>query len=321
MTNYSIEMGIPAENGLAPPPDNDATRLLAHLFGDRPGYVCVQSWQRDGGHMVDSEERFYAWPREAADLVAFVAAQTGAGRETYFCAHPLKPDPETGELRRQKSNAADEIHALWVERDATSIPAFVPTPTATVESSPGRFHDYWRLSRPVTPAQAEDLNRRLTRAIGGDSGWHLTKLLRPPGTRNHKYPGVPEVRLVGFDPGKSYDPGDLEDALTTGGPEPVADTSPTPTGLEDRPVRMTHEQLRVWEGLEPARKDDGSPNRSATLFKIACTLYEAGLRNANGAFVAALRERDETLGYRKYTDRRDAKTRYGEIYGRDSANM
>lgn len=72
----------------------------------------------------------------------------------------------------------------------------IPTPTATVESSPGREQYYWRLCHSVAPEFGQSLNRRLALAMGGDrSGWDLTQLLRPPETRNHKYIDAPLVVL------------------------------------------------------------------------------------------------------------------------------
>jgi hypothetical protein len=73
----------------------------------------------------------------------------------------------------------------------------MPTPTAVVESSPGREQFYWGLSCPVAPELGERLNQRLALVMGADrSGWDLTQLLRPPGTHNHKYADAPLVRVL-----------------------------------------------------------------------------------------------------------------------------
>jgi putative DNA primase/helicase len=77
------------------------------------------------------------------------------------------------------------------------------------------------------------------------------------------------------------------------------------------PVELGSEALAVWRGERPKFKDDGRVNRSSTLVKIGRELYDAHANRA--VIVAALRERDEVLGYRKYTDRRDAEERYHEI--------
>jgi P4 family phage/plasmid primase-like protien len=78
------------------------------------------------------------------------------------------------------------------------------------------------------------------------------------------------------------------------------------------PVELGTEALKVWRGENPKLKNDGETDRSATLVKIGRVLYDAGATRP--AIVAALAERDENLGYRKYTTGRgDANFRYHEI--------
>ncbi|MDQ3318540.1 MAG: hypothetical protein M3522_14565, partial [Actinomycetota bacterium] len=74
---------------------------------------------------------------------------------------------------------------------------------------------------------------------------------------------------------------------------------------------LAESALRVWRGEETKLKENGDPDRSSTLVKIGRVLYDAGATRA--AIVAALAERDEALGWRKYTDRPDADDRYHEI--------
>ncbi len=77
------------------------------------------------------------------------------------------------------------------------------------------------------------------------------------------------------------------------------------------PVELGPEALKVWRGEKPKLKADGQLDRSSTLVKIGRELYDAHANRA--VIVAALRERDVTLGYRKYADRADAEERYHEI--------
>jgi len=63
-------------------------------------------------------------------------------------------------------------------------------PTIAIESSPGRYVGIWLTDEPAS----EQINRRLTYAIGADrGGWDLTQVLRVPGTISHKY--VPSVTV------------------------------------------------------------------------------------------------------------------------------
>jgi putative DNA primase/helicase len=77
------------------------------------------------------------------------------------------------------------------------------------------------------------------------------------------------------------------------------------------PVELGPEALKVWRGERPKRRDDGRLDRSGSLVKIGRELYDVGATRP--AIVAALAERDEALGWRKYTGRSDAYTRYHEI--------
>jgi putative DNA primase/helicase len=76
------------------------------------------------------------------------------------------------------------------------------------------------------------------------------------------------------------------------------------------PVTLSDGGLEVWRGNDPKIRD-GKIDRSGSLVKIGRVLYDAG---ANRPVVEeALRERDEALGWRKYSGRADAGERYAEI--------
>ena len=77
------------------------------------------------------------------------------------------------------------------------------------------------------------------------------------------------------------------------------------------PVELMPEALKVWRGEKPKAKHTGEIDRSGSLVKVGRILYDAGATRS--ALVAALAERDEALGWRKYTGRDDADTRYHEI--------
>ncbi len=180
--------------------------LWRHLFGETRGFLCLLLGQRAGSRLVAVHERYFRWPDEAWDAWHHAQAADQGEREVYFCAHLLA-------ARGRRKESALTISALWCEVDhplGAEWPDALPLPTAQVQSSPGRWHPYWRLTHPVPPQQAEALNRALARSLGADpSGCDLTQVLRVPGTRNHKYPERPVVRLVTLDPEAAIDPGAL----------------------------------------------------------------------------------------------------------------
>ncbi len=108
---------------------------------------------------------------------------------------------------------------------------------------------------------------------------------------------------------RAWDPEVIDQAIPEL-PEPVRSNGRHRAAGEP-PVELGPAALRVWRGEKPKPKDGGGVNRSSSLVKIGRELYDAGATRP--AIVAALAERDEALGWRKYTGRADADSRYHEI--------
>jgi putative DNA primase/helicase len=282
-----------------------AEKFYRHLFGGQSSLLALFSGVRMPDGDVDepsTRTRYFTYPASIGDALAHATKESDAGREVWHCAHLLK------DSRRIKKNAAPVV-TLWGDLDGVEVPNGTLLPTGVVESSPGRFHCYWRLSEEIPPEIAEDLNKRLAAVVGADpSGFDLTQLLRVPGTINYKYPDRPVVKILGLDGSRSYTPRELDEAL------PKIEKSQEPRSRDasgEPPVVLAESALRVWRGEDPKLRENGDPDRSSTLVKIGRVLFDAGATRA--AIVAALAERDEALGWRKYTDRPDADARYHEI--------
>jgi hypothetical protein len=59
--------------------------------------------------------------------------------------------------------------------------------------------------------QAEGVMRRLGQGLGGDPVWDRSRILRAPGTFNHKYDAPRLVELERFEPRLRYDLDQLEE--------------------------------------------------------------------------------------------------------------
>ncbi len=218
---------------------------------------------------------------------------------------------------RRRKDAAAPLSSLWVDLDHDDMPPLFPTPTAIIESSPGRLQCYWRLTVSIPPIEGEQLNRRLAHTLAADpSGYDLTQLLRVPYTTNHKYWSRPTVRLLALTDIR-YEPAELTARLadvplpdTTAARNAVTSTASL-TNSTEPPVLLPTSALPVWAGIEAKRTRDDRLDRSASLVRIARLLYDAGA--SREAIVAALAERDATLGWRKYTDRTDAAEQYVRV--------
>jgi hypothetical protein len=158
--------------------------LWDHLFENLEGYLVTFTGKQSGqsNDLADTRQRSWRWPAEREEAAAYLEAESARGRDAYFGVH-LVGRPGT----RKGAHAAEGILALWVDGDGAQVPDSWPQPTAVVESSPGRDHFYWRLTRPIAPEDAARLNRRLCYGMGGDRGkWGLGTVLRAPGTLNYK---------------------------------------------------------------------------------------------------------------------------------------
>jgi AAA domain/RepB DNA-primase from phage plasmid len=282
--------------------EHTAVELWQHIFGDERGLLAICH-----GDGQDFKTAFFNYPDSAQQAAEFSQEKAQAGRNVWFCCHLLTTS------RRIKENAT-AVRTLWGDLDGAEVPNGGLWPTAVVQSSPGRFHCYWRLTDPIPPEVAELLNKRVARVIGADSsGFDLTQLLRVPGTANFKYEQHPIVGIRHLDESRAYSAGELDRTLPTL-PEvgPTNDDAPEQTPGEP-PVVLEPEALEVWRGEVPKMKDSeaGEVDRSASLIKIGRVLYDAGATRRTIA--QALKERDLTLGWKCYTERRDANKQYQAI--------
>lgn len=275
---------------------------MHHLFDGLEGYVCIAS------KGTDIQQQYYRFPGALPAAVASAAVSDAAGNEAYFCTHLL-----TRKLRRQESAAA--IHALWADGDGTTIPEGFPEPTLVVESSPGRHHYYWRLTEPVSPAEAAGLNRRLAYTIGADrSGWDLTQLLRVPGTSNRKYEPHAQVTITRLED-RAWPTDEIEAAL----PETPATAVQKSTSaahsasaelLGPPPVPMFGTDLLAWHGREPCLPGEKF-DRSSRLARLAIILRRNGASHTQ--IVEGLIRRDSLEPFLKYSTRRDSQQHYDEL--------
>jgi hypothetical protein len=161
--------------------------LWVHLFEDLDGFLVTFTGRQSTNpgprtnELDDTAQRSWRWPTHRNEAAAYLLEESEAGRDAYFGVHLFRRSGN-----RKAENAA-EVLALWVDSDGAEVPEKWPQPTAIVESSPGRHHFYWRLTRTITPEEAARLNKRLCYGMGGDKGkWGLGTVLRAPGTLNYK---------------------------------------------------------------------------------------------------------------------------------------
>jgi len=109
------------------------------------------------------------------------------GWNVYITPSVLKPHASN----RRKESFLDQQAIIYVDRDDPSclneIKARYPYPTLVIRTSKGRYHCYWRLSKPVTVAEQENLMRLIAHDIGSDpQTTDVSRVLRLPGFWNRK---------------------------------------------------------------------------------------------------------------------------------------
>ena len=173
-------------------------------------------WQRSEGRNVFTPSLTpTGWVEgEAHNPNLTVAPPVSQSNEHYFS--PLRFDGP-----RQKPHVG-RPGVIFADLDGAAVPDKRP-PSVLIESSPDHYHAYWFLHEPVDPAEWEPHARGWSYEIGADKGgWDLTQVLRQPGTLNHKYRDLPEVKALSFNPLRLYDLDQFPSLTTVGaGAQPV----------------------------------------------------------------------------------------------------
>jgi len=107
----------------------------------------------------------------------------------------------------KQRNEANVLSIRWLYREADDVPlpTNFPPPSLVVETSPRRLHEWWELRAPLDVPTA----KRYLTAIADTSGLthaavDAARLLRLPGTLNHKYEAC-VVRTLEDHPDRVYD--------------------------------------------------------------------------------------------------------------------
>lgn len=168
------------------------TTFFEYLFGASEGYVCIATASPD---KKDFKQTFFQWPANKAALGSFIEQATYK-KNVWFCTSLL-------ERPERKKEFCLPGSLVWADLDECHPGNVEPTPSAILESSPGRYQALWRLDEVVEPYIQEDFSKRIAYKYvsnGADpSGWDLTQLLRVPLTSNFKYVeegiDIPKVKL------------------------------------------------------------------------------------------------------------------------------
>ncbi len=182
-----------------------------------PGQFLDVRWRQASGRMC---RRFLPATR-LQDAVALF--ETLAGANDVYVGVALRDTDNHGGRAAIGAMALAYIesdHAATAER----LTAFAHPPTMVVASgSPGHHQVYWLLDRPCPAREVESVNRRLALALAADpASSDAARILRPPGTLNHKHEPPGPVTLLVLREDARFTLSELIDGLPEDPSPPVA---------------------------------------------------------------------------------------------------
>ncbi len=241
-----------------------ALAFLVALFARAPGgYVEIRALRR--GRPLVAQEFF------PVDDLAAVADRVIALRHKADVCVGVGP-------RTRESGTKDSVGpvgTVWVDCDSAEAVAalaeFSLRPSMVVASGTGtNVHAYWFLNEAIDLDRLEEINRRLAHVLGGDRAVHdAARVLRVPGTLNHKHDPPTEVTLVDCN-GAVFVAEEVEAELPEIEAEPPLPPptkragnagAETPTEQLLERLEEVHETGNGWMARCPAH-DDGTPSLS-----------------------------------------------------------
>jgi len=208
---------------------------------------------------------------ELVGLNTFFHAHSRWEHNLYFCPNPFSQ-------KRRKKKFALPSSVGWCDMDDSYPTAYQPEASLLWETSPERYQALWLWDKRHSVEEAENYSRALAERHGGDTGFSITKMLRIPGSINHKPKyDEPLVRLVSRDWNRIAER-----------PEPLAikgRSYSSQTLVLDVDYR-SHKRLDVLKKhrlkLDRTAKQlirhnkAYAPDRSAQIFHMVTSLHEVG---------------------------------------------
>lgn len=230
------------------------------------------SWPSRGypqGNGSNTQLRTASHPPEISDLLI---RHSRWDFDQYFCPNPFF------EPRRKRQYALPTRFG-WCDMDKSDPDAYDPLPSLVWETSPERFQALWSWDKTHEASDAEKFSKALAYRHGGDkNGWSITKMLRIPGSVNHKPQyDEPFVQVVHCDWTRvDSRPLPLKGARRSWLVElPNIDVDPSRHDRADvlkRYRRKLHLKVRYLIGNRKVYERD----RSAQVFHMIAGLHEAG---------------------------------------------
>jgi hypothetical protein len=187
-----------------------SVRDFLHMVAgeEAAGYLEIRHRQPDG---IGMAQKFFAVAD--VDACATMAEATGQLLDCWVGMAPrVRPSGRSVDVERAWIISADCDSDTALDR----LQAFEPAPTAIIasgsrtQSGRPKVHAHWALAEPVGRDELEARKRGLAVALDSDRAISdAARIMRVPGTRNHKNSPPTEVRTLVHVPERRYRAGDV----------------------------------------------------------------------------------------------------------------
>lgn len=251
-----------------------AVRFLSDLWGYIPNAYTFMATRRG-----DKWQEHAITGDRLPKIAAILEAHPPERYDIYFCPNAF------GEPHRRTSLAVPSRFA-WCDIDDADPDAYDPQPNILWETSPSRFQAIWIWQDELPANVAQQMSRNIWAKDGGDKGgWSITKMLRLPGTINHKpeYQS-PIVTLQVYD----QRPQRLPRSILSGTPESISGSF-SKIDIENRnPVKVMRRFRRAMglkAGTLMTAKRVTRGDRSGAVYLIVLGMIKAGAEDSDIAAV------------------------------------
>lgn len=204
------------------------------------------------------------------------------------------------EKREGKEKNINQMNCLWVDIDCAnekgrgqklnSLEEFDRPPSMIIDSGHG-FHGYWLFDKPHEVKNEEDLLRLkgyvkgLAQALGGDSAFDLSRVLRIPGTQNTKDPFNPlPVTVLKMNPNRKYKLTDFQKFWVQAEKSSIY-TDITLDEIPDRYWTLLEKDSKLRATWKGERNDLKDGSRSGHDMALASLLMPYGFSNSQIAAI------------------------------------
>ena len=205
-----------------------------------------------------------------AQIAAILTAHPADRFDLYFCPNAFV------QPQRKASHALPSRYA-WCDIDDADPAGYDPEPNILWETSPGRFQGIWLWRKAADGHIAEQYSKNIWVKDGGDKGgWSITKMLRLPGSVNHKPAyAKPVVTLRAYDSRPRRLPPSIKAIIASSIPPTVSIVEPV-NGNAVSIMRRYRTRMGLEAGTLMTAKRVMRGDRSGAVFLIAAKMIEVG---------------------------------------------